>query len=187
MVYMYIAYNQYMLRFMLLANRLKNVERKGWIDKVNVSDPESVADHSYLVALISMILSDIKGYDTCKVLRLALIHDLAEALVGDHTPEDMDSKEKHMYEDKAMDQLLSSLPNNLKDRYKELWDDYVKRLSKESMLVHEVDKLEMAIQAKVYQEQGYDPKLLAEFYRSAEHYVKDSMIASILKDLKDIR
>ena len=43
---------------------LKNVSRQGWIDKLSIDNPESVADHSYSMAMISMVISDLEKYDT---------------------------------------------------------------------------------------------------------------------------
>ena len=68
-------------------NRLKAVPRIGWLLR-GVRDVESVADHSYGVALIAMILADrakARGMavDVERVLRMALLHDLTEARTGD--------------------------------------------------------------------------------------------------------
>ena len=40
---------------------LKNVPRQGWKEKLAIDDPESVADHIYSTAVISMVLSDMEG------------------------------------------------------------------------------------------------------------------------------
>jgi len=74
-----------LLDFLIVAGRLKTIPRTGWVDS-GVGEPESVADHSFRTALAAMILSDSMGLDTCKVMRMALLHDLAEAETGDITP-----------------------------------------------------------------------------------------------------
>ncbi|MBD0359475.1 MAG: HD domain-containing protein, partial [Nitrososphaeraceae archaeon] len=38
---------------------LKYVRRSGWISKVKVQNPESVADHAFSMCAVSMVLSDI--------------------------------------------------------------------------------------------------------------------------------
>ena len=50
---------------------LKNIQRKGWIDKIDIKNPESVADHSYSMTLMSMILSELQGLNTNKIVKMA--------------------------------------------------------------------------------------------------------------------
>ena len=75
-----------MLDFFKTAANLKNISRQGWVDKLSIDDPESVADHSYSMAVMSMVISDIGNYDSEKILKMALLHDLAESKIGDYTP-----------------------------------------------------------------------------------------------------
>lgn len=174
------------LNFLSLVYRLKSIPRKGWIEKVSVDalDAESVADHSYFTALLTMLLSDIKGLDTCRAVRLAILHDIAEALVGDHTPEEITHDLKHRMEDKAMRKMLMMLPEGLKAEYERLWREYMDGRSREALLVHEVDKLEMSIQAYEYEKKGYDCSSLKEFYDSAILYVKDEYILGLINNLR---
>ena len=58
---------------------LKNIPRQGWKEKLGINNPESVADHSYSTSVISMILSDLEGLNSEKIIRMALLHDLAES------------------------------------------------------------------------------------------------------------
>ena len=52
-----------------------------------VKSPESIADHMYRMSLMGMIATFGDGtLDTNRCIKLALIHDLAEAKVGDITP-----------------------------------------------------------------------------------------------------
>ena len=64
---------------------LKTIPRSGWQKKLGIKRPESVADHAFGVAAIAMILSDSKRLDSAKVLKMAILHDLAESLTGDLT------------------------------------------------------------------------------------------------------
>ena len=78
--------------FLRMAAGLKKIPRQGWIDKAGISesvDPESVADHSnqYSVAVMAMLFGDNAKMDTCKMIRMALLHDIAESITGDLTPE----------------------------------------------------------------------------------------------------
>jgi len=69
------------------AGSLKEVRRKGWVDR-GVPDAESVADHSYRVALLAWALARTRGLDAERAMLIGLVHDLAEAEVGDETPYD---------------------------------------------------------------------------------------------------
>ena len=40
---------------------LKTIPRQGWKEKLEMNCPESVADHSYSVTTMSMIISDLEG------------------------------------------------------------------------------------------------------------------------------
>ena len=106
---------------------LKNVPRQGWKEKLEINNPESVADHSYSTTVLSMILSDIKGLDSEKIIRMALLHDLAESITGDITPNDMMKDEKVSKENLAMKQILKNLPNKIAESYFEIWNDYQKK------------------------------------------------------------
>ena len=82
------------VEFFESVNNLKWIERRGWVAKVNVKEPESVADHCYLTALVCMVLADLKGLNTGKAVRMALMHDLAESMIGDYMPEEISSAKK---------------------------------------------------------------------------------------------
>src|SRR2546422_10413003 len=75
--------------FWQLLERLKLEPRRGWKEKLRLSHVESVADHSYGVAMLCLFQAWSRGgYDLELLLKLALIHDLDEAITGDLTPED---------------------------------------------------------------------------------------------------
>lgn len=140
------------LAFLEEAGRLKRVERAGWRRR-GVEVPESVAEHTYRVAVLAMLLSDIEKADTLRAVRMALLHDLPEARTGDLLPGTPGKKEA---EEKAMRDLLSSLPKGLKEEYRRLWEEYASGKGKEARIVKEADKLEMLLQALEYEREGYN-------------------------------
>jgi putative hydrolase of HD superfamily len=159
--------------------KLKTVSRAGWKKKAGIIHPESVADHAYSVAAIAMILSDAKNLDTGKILKMAILHDLAESIVGDLTPEDASKSKKMRLENSAMKKILSLFDARTKKQYWFIWMQYQKNSSKEAKLLHDVDKLEMALQAKVYSK-SYEQQKLAPFFDSAKKHIRDSDIKKIL-------
>ena len=134
------------------AGKLKELKRTGWVES-GVPEPESVADHSYRVALLTMTLSDRKGLDTLKAVRMALLHDLAESKVGDLTPRQKQDNHGNL-ETEALSEILTDLPEEMENLYLDTWNEYQKNETPEAKLVHNADKIEMLIQAKEYEEKG---------------------------------
>ncbi len=171
------------LDFLNIAANLKTIPRQGWIDKLAIKNPESVADHTYSMAIIGMILSDSQEYNTQKILKMILLHDLAESITGDFTPKQKSKDEKLILENKTMENIMSHLPENLQKQYLVIWDEYQKNDSKEANFVHQIDKLEMALQAKIYSEEKYSVQELSPFFDSAKKGITDSNILKLFNQL----
>ena len=170
--------------FFYIVSELKKVQRKGWYDKVGITDPESVADHSYGAAIMAMIFSDNVGnLDTERIIKMALLHDLAESITGDFIPGEIQKETKRMVENQAMDEILSKLPPYLLDKYLPIWTEYVDCTSKESVLLHEIDRLEMAVQAAKYSGEGFQKEKLQEFIESARREIKSKELLEILDEI----
>ena len=165
---------------------LKSVRRAGWVSKVKVEDAESVADHTFSMATMAMLLSDILGFDTHRIIKMVLIHDLAESIVGDYIPGDVSARQKLVKEKEAMKYILSHLPKEIREDYEKIWLEYLHNRTEIARFVHRLDKLEMALQAYQYSNQGYAEKLLAPFFESASAAVGDTgdIISEILKSLR---
>ena len=154
-----------MRRFVDAALDLKDVRRQGWVD-AGLEHPESVADHSYSAAVIAMLISDHAGLDTERVVKMALLHDLAEGVTGDIVPGSMDPDEKHRLEREAMHRILDGLPERLKDAYGAIWREYVSAQTPEARLVHDADRLDMGLQAHRYRAL-LDGRIFDSFLESA--------------------
>jgi putative hydrolases of HD superfamily len=166
--------------------QLKSVRRAGWISKVSVKDAESVADHSFSMCAMAMLLSDMLGLDTRKVMKMVILHDLAESIVGDCQPGDVSVSLKLAKEKKAMKSILSNLPKKVRIEYEQIWLEYLYNMTNAAKFVHRVDKLEMALQANQYAKQGYADKMLAPFFEYARTAVGDEgdIVSAILKSLR---
>jgi putative hydrolase of HD superfamily len=162
---------------------LKRIHRKGWAKKVGIKEPESVADHSYSMTIMSLVLAELQALDVQKVATMSLIHDLAESLVGDYTPDEISLKQKKKLENNAMKEILDDLPSSLAKKYEKVWNEYQEAKTKEAKLVHEIDKLEMAFQARKYLEEGYDKAKLVEFLKTADKEVKNEYLRKILNKI----
>ena len=148
--------------------QLKSVKRAGWVSKVHISNPESVADHTFSMCAMSMVLSDMLGLDTEKVMKMAILHDLAESITGDYMPGEISKQHKLSQEKKAMNSILRCMPSEIRSKYRKIWQEYTLNKTCAARFVHKADKIDMLLQAKEYAKQGYSRKLLSYFSNSAE-------------------
>jgi putative hydrolase of HD superfamily len=99
-------------------------------------------------------------------MKMALVHDMAEALVGDITPVDGVTKvEKSRREmDYFTKNLLGKVNGGMTGKdLKDIWQEYEDGETLESKFVHDVDKIELILQMLEY-EKAYNGKLdLGEF------------------------
>ena len=79
--------------FFKSAINLKKISRQGWINKLNIDKSESVADHSFMMTVMSMVISDLTNQNSEKIMKMALLHDLAESKIGDFVPGQIDKEE----------------------------------------------------------------------------------------------
>ena len=162
---------------------MKNVQRKGWTHELKIKNPESVADHSYSMALMAMILSEIHKLDTKKIVKMTLLHDLVESVVGDFTPEEISKPKKLELENTAMEKILNILPENLIEVYQKIWNEFQIGDSEESIFVHEMDKLEMVFQAKYYVDKGFPKEKIQPFLDTANTEIKNKHLREIMSNL----
>jgi putative hydrolase of HD superfamily len=172
-----------LLRFFHLAGRLKETARAGWKLR-GIAEPESVADHSFRLALLALVLAPKSDppLDVHRCVAMAIVHDLAESLVGDITPYDgVSADEKRRREEKAM-RRLASLAGDA--GLAELWAEYDAAATPEARFVKELDKLETAMQAAEYARAGAaSAEDLREFRDSAERRVTLPVTRALLDAL----
>jgi putative hydrolase of HD superfamily len=153
--------------FLTLVQSLKITKRTGWL-RMGINGPESIADHMYRMGLMAMVVH-APGVDMTKCVKLALAHDIAEAIVGDIAPSDGVSKEeKNRRETEAMEKIQDILGRDTVagTSIRALWQEYEDAETPEAKLVKDFDKLELIQQAQEYEaSQGTD---LEEFFTSTE-------------------
>ncbi len=160
---------QKLLKFFGIAGKLKGIARSGWVE-AGLPKPESVADHTFRTVFLCMLYSDLEGLDSPHLLRMALIHDLPEAIIGDLTPtkRTLQSRKK---ENEVMRQMLSLLPEEQRKKYMNAWKEYQDGKTREAKVVRQIEKLEMALQAKEYGEAGTKWQNLERFIKSADEAI----------------
>ncbi len=170
------------IKFSHLLENLKTTSRSGWI-RLGIKNPESIADHILRVAILTLFLAPnyLKRHHA---LKIALIHDLAEAVTGDPikyrnhqaVPDFADISKK---EREAFIKLIGLTDQQ---EFIKLYDEYCANQTPEARFVKQIDKLERAIQAQEYaQKYKINPE---EFYKSAEATITDPNLTKILQNLK---
>jgi len=172
--------------FLQMAGRLKRVKRAGWISWVGIESPESVADHSYRSALIAMCIADLKGIDAEKLMRMLLLHDLHEAIIGDYdyfAKKQIGEQEVKKRELEAIKRVLKVLPEKFRQKYLSLWDEFEEQRTPEAKIARQIDKLEMIFQALEYEREGYNKEKLDVFWRNVKQEIEDEDLKEIFKIL----
>ena len=150
--------------------------------KLNLKDSESVAEHSYMMSVMAMVMSDMKNINTEKIIKMSILHDWAESKIGDFMPDEITEDKKTELEEYAMTELLDELPSKIKNDYYNIWNDYKENLSEESRFVHELDKLEMALQGKIYEKET-DPEKIKPFIISAVEQIVNDDLKKVLIEI----
>lgn len=178
------------IQFLKLIGKSKRIKRAGWV-REGVEDPESVAEHCFRLIVLAMVLAPKLRLDQNKLIKMAIIHDLGEVKTGDLVVERgkvVDPKARRRKEELErafIEEKLRSFEISHKYKYSDLFDEMVKRETKEAKIFWQLDKLEMAIQALEYEEeQGKD---LTEFFINAERIINDPFFKEIMEEIRSQR
>lgn len=179
--------SQDLLSLYQLVGLLKKTKRTGWVCS-NVALPESIADHMYRMSLMAMTAPQA-GVNNTHAMELALVHDLAEAIVGDITPLDGVSKEdKHRLESDAMLKITRdhfAADHKTGQKILSLWAEYEVGETLDAKFVKQLDKLEMLIQADEYErDQNLD---LSDFFSSNEGIFSFPVLNEIDASIREAR
>lgn len=192
--------------FIQSAITLKKLPRQGWIRVgTPISQIESIADHSYNTAMLSLLLCDLHNslypenvLDAEIVMRIAIVHDLPECQYQDFDRQLEHLLGKDKYQEfkgqvitSASTELLSLILNEeVKKIWKKSLDGYATRNSREAKFVSYIDKLEVLVQALSYEALGYHEVLFDDFWNSSMDYLNNcpfDVINNILTVLKEER
>ncbi|MBX0328769.1 HD domain-containing protein [Oscillochloris sp. ZM17-4] len=160
---------------------LKLLPRTGWLQR-GMRDVESIAEHTFAVATLAMLVGDqLPGIDRGRLLAIALLHDIAEALIGDLPASArrlFGAEAKRAAERRAMVEMFAEMPQL--DEYLALWDEYCAGGSREARLVKALDHLEMLAQALAYEQAG--SRALGEFWEDAGDKLSEFPLVRALAD-----
>jgi len=137
-----------LIDFHAKAEKLKVNTRHSWL--TDASRQESVAEHTWMLCLLAILLSDRleKPVDLLKSLKMLVVHDLAEAVTGDIPAHEVSKRQdaKQAEERKAFQRIVSGLPKGNADEIVSLWEEFEKRETPEARFCSSLDKLEAVMQ-----------------------------------------
>lgn len=172
------------LDFFKIVGKSKRLPRTGWV-REKVKDPESAAEHSFRVSVFSMILADKLKVHKDKLMKMALIHDLGEAITGDIVwirwgVLDLKAREKKETEEiKGVVSLFSDIEGG--KEYINIFEEMTLRSTKEAKVFWQIDKLEMALQALEYEQE--QRKNLDEFFATADLYIRHPVLREMFEEI----
>ena len=151
-----------MISTLIELQRLKRLERTGWTLRGLAPGAESVAAHSFGVAVAAMMMADElrargESVDTERLLRMALLHDWAEARVGDMPRtggEYFGAAARRNAERAAFDDIVRGLGTKTEALYSELHEDYEHRSGLEARIVKAADIIDLLVQALAFERAG---------------------------------
>ena len=131
------------VNFLFEVEMLSNVPRSGYSVLGGVK--QSVAEHSFNIAMIAYAISQINSnIDAFRLLKMCLLHDLAEARTGDQHY----INKKYVQADE--NQVIIDQSTNLADGadYIQLMEEFNENLTFEAQLAHDADQLELLLVLK---------------------------------------
>ena len=157
---------------------LKRVMRSGWsLAGVNRARTESVAEHSYGTALLSLLISkeminEGTSIDLGRVASIALFHDIPEALTSDIPQTELqlggnDLLAGKREAEKEAIAIIAGISSDLKDWLERMWQEQQDQPTLESRIVACADVLDMLIHVLVLEESGVSPAILDQFFTSS--------------------
>lgn len=153
------------LNTLLHGNQLKRTPRTGWVQR-GVPNAENVAAHSFGVVFTALTLAQVidAEFDLGRLLAIAALHDLPEALTTDiPTPawRYLPPGIKTDVERGSMQEMLAN--TEFASTFMDFWEELHANETAVARLVHDADKLEMFLQASIYEKQTGN-KQLEEFW-----------------------
>lgn len=172
------------LKFLELVNNLKHLPRRGW-EFCKVQNFEPIAAHMYSMGIMTFLLGNNSELDRFKCLQLALVHDLAECIVGDITPHDnIPVDKKHAMEDEAMKELTSNL-GDIGLLIYNLYKEYEAKKTPEAKFVKDLDRFDLLCTAAHYEKR--DNRKLPEFFEALKDKFENPFVCELVNELNKQR
>lgn len=177
-----------LMSFFVASEKLKTTQRHSWTS--DTGRQESSAEHSWMLCLIALTLFDqieIK-VDQLRVLKILIIHDLAETIIGDIPAFDVQGrKNKKEQEKAAMEQLIKNLPTKTGKEVMELFDEYENKSTLEAKVAQAIDKFESPFQHNIADISTWDQNDFNIHGRYKENYFEfEPFLKSLREELENM-
>jgi putative hydrolase of HD superfamily len=137
------------LQFLHVAENLKRLTRHSWLSD---GRQESVAEHTWRVSIMFLLVEPHLGIqvDSTRIMKMIIIHDIIEALVGDVPAFDTFNEDvkklKIENETRAIEDIREQLDNTVGDDFFDLWHEFEAKVTNEAKVANALDKLEAQVQ-----------------------------------------
>ena len=170
-------------QFATHLSQLSELPRTGWFFE-GVRDPESIADHSFGVVAIALWICDqLRDVDVEATLRMAILHDIAEAVVTD-IPGPVKSKLGDSVRENehriGMEIANAAAPG---------WGTWLQRYKDgdcvESQIVKAADRLQMLLQAERYEATQHGE--VSRFFEGVDPLFADERLNALFRAFRETR
>lgn len=129
------------LDFIIEVDKIKSILRNTIL--MDSSRKENDAEHSWHMAISALVLKEYihdVDIDICKVLKMALIHDIVEIDAGDvFVYGNVDWEEKALKEKRAAERIFGLLPEEQKTEFLSIWNEYEEAQTSEAKFTQALD------------------------------------------------
>lgn len=123
---------------------------------------ENDAEHAWHMAVMTLLLGEYANeeIDVLRTVSMLLVHDLVEIDAGDTYAYDEEAKKSQRERElRAADQIFGILPEDQRDKLRELWDEFEAGETKEARFARTMDNfqpmmLNAASDGKAWEEKG---------------------------------
>ncbi|MDD5163140.1 MAG: HD domain-containing protein [Candidatus ainarchaeum sp.] len=182
-----------LLGFFETINKLKHTKRTGWV-LCGVKNAESVAEHSFRVAVMAFFLAKKLKCNSEKLVKMCLLHDLHESISGDLILDyskygeklgGLGKEEKAAKEKKAFEELTQIIGQKDSKGFRESWLEFEEGKTKEAIIAKELDVLEMMIQVAEYQKnKNFEIPLWPIWIKENRGRIKNPELKKILSEIE---
>jgi len=177
------------LDFLDFVGQLKEVKRAGWV-RSGVDGAESVADHTYSMTSMCLVLNPADGVDQTKCMKMALVNDLGVSITGDVVtaglkPDNITREEKFRKEQEAIHTVASKLGGVTGAEIVSLWKELQVGVTPEALYVRDMNKLDMVMQADTYEQT--QAVQLDDFFNTTSNVFKTSLFQSLDAEVRTRR
>ena len=131
------------LAFSLEIDKEKDVFRQTHLSEHGRN--ENDAEHAWHMAIMAYVLKEYANepVDILRVILMCLIHDVVEIDAGDTYAYDEEGKKtQKMREEKAKERIFSLLPDDQKEIFTGLFDEFEENVTAEARYAHALDNLQ---------------------------------------------